>query len=311
MKAVILASLVVGSATVAPVASAAPQEASRPAPEAPSRAATETAPTPAPSDKPATPGGAASVPTPAAIVTARGPAAAPAPRATKAANAPASADAGAAAPVDYGPIESRFNVRIDIDTVWNKSSSFDLISDRDTSVLPGISIGYAVLRSERLSLVPELGVNGNDRTGSAVFGGAVERTDLSAWNPYAGVSVRFAALSVLDVSARVSGGASILSFEMTPVDSSPKLSDDHVAPFMTLGGGFTLHTWEAAFQTGAGALRSLVAGIGLEAGYLLAGSVDLTPAPSGSVGRIRSDYSSIGTLERSGPYLKTSFSARF
>jgi hypothetical protein len=249
-------------------------------------------------------------PTPAAVVTAPAPAkAAPTPAAPTAPAAPSAQDA--APPIDDGPIESRFNVRVDIDVVWNKSSSFDVISDRDTSVSPGISIGYAVLRSERFSLLPELGVSGNDRTGKAVFGGTVQRTDLSSWNPYVGASARFAVLSVLDVSARISGGASILRFEMDPSDGTPTLGDDHVAPFMTLGAGFTVHTWNAAFQTRTGGLRSLVAGLGFEGGYLFAGSVDLTPAPSGGGGRIRTDYSPLGTLERSGPYLKTSFTARF
>jgi hypothetical protein len=224
--------------------------------------------------------------------------------------APPDVDAVARARADVGPIESRFDLRLDLDTLWNTSTSFDIFSNRDTSVYPGIAIGYAVLRSESFALVPELGFSGNHTSGSALFGGAVSRTSLTTLNPYAGLSARWALLPFLDVAARASGGVSFIGFDMDVGSDGTTLSDDHVAPFLTVGGGFTLRTFDAAFETKSGALRSLVAGLGVEAGYLFAGSVDLTPAAPGD-GRIRTQYLSLGTLERSGPYLKTSLTVRF
>lgn len=220
------------------------------------------------------------------------------------------ADAEARARADRGPIESRFDVRLDLDTVWNTSGSFDIVSDRDTSVYPGIAIGYAVLRSQSFALVPEIGFSGNHTTGSALFGGAVSSTSLTTLNPYVGLGARWALLPLLDLAARVSGGASVIGFDMDVGSDDTKLSDDHVAPFLTAGGGFTLRTFDGAFETKSGAFRSLVAGLGMEAGYVFAGSVDLTPATPGD-GRIRTQYLSLGTLKRSGPYLKTSLTARF
>ncbi|HVW26973.1 MAG TPA: hypothetical protein VHC69_16510 [Polyangiaceae bacterium] len=317
MKVVILATSVVVSAAFVATAFAAQPEG---APAEPGPAPQSEAPAPEPQAAPAetaAPQGseAAPAPPPPPLMVRPKPApprAAPevAPLPATAAPPEVDADAEARARADQGPIESRFNVRLDLDTVWNTSGSFDIVSDRDTSVYPGIAIGYAVLRSDRFALVPELGFSGNHTTSSALFGGAVSNTNLTTLDPYAGLSARWALLPLLDLAARVSGGASVIGFDMDVGSDGTKLSDDHVAPFLTVGGGFTLRTFDGAFETKSGALRSLVAGLGVEAGYVFAGSVDLTPATSGD-GRIRTQYLSLGTLERSGPYLKTSLTARF
>jgi hypothetical protein len=311
MKLVAMATVVVAHATFASMAFAAqqPDAQSEPAPAPEGEAP---APEAAPPTPEATPGKSDTAPPPPPALIAPNPAARhakPAVTPLPAAALPPDADAVSRARADEGPIESRFNVRLDLDTVWNASPSFDLFSDRDTFVYPGIAIGYAVLRSESVALIPEVGFNGNHTVGGDVFGGAVSRTSLTTLNPYAGLSARWALFPILDLAARVSGGASFLSFDMDGSDST-RLSDDHVAPFFTVGGGFTLRTMDAAFETRSGALRSLVAGLGVEAGYIFAGSVDLTPTAPGD-GRIETRYSSLGTLERSGPYVKTSLSARF
>ena len=315
MKLAVMTSVVVASAAFAAVASAAqqadapPDSAPAPESEAP---APEAVPPPAETAAPAASDAAPASPPPPAIV-------APRPSAVRARHAvtplPAAAtapdaDAAARARADEGPIESRFNVRLDLDTVWNASPSFDLFATRDTFVYPGIAIGYAVVRSERLSLIPELGFSGNHTVGGDVLGGAVSRTSLTTLDPYAGLSVRWGLFPILDLAARASGGVSVLSFEMNTATDAPALSDDHIAPFFTVGGGFTLRTLDGAFETKSGTLRSLVAGLGVEAGYVFASSVDLTPTAPGD-GRIETRYLSLGTLERSGPYVKTSLSARF
>ena len=46
-------------------------------------------------------------------------------------------------------------------------------------------------------------------------------------------------------------------------------------------------------------------------GYVLGGSVVLTPTPTGDTGRIATEYMTIGKLERSGPYVRVSLVARF
>jgi len=297
----------VAAAPAAPAASAAAPAA--PAASAPAAAAAA----------PAAPGAAA----PAPVAATAAPAAAPPPdlvtappaagavAARPVATAPPAQDAGPAAPVFRGPVESRFNVRLDIDTVWYTKQSFDLFSSHDTSLFPGVSIGYAVFHSEPISLIPELGFSANSEDASSLFGGALAHTTLASKNAYAGVSVRWGLLSILDLAARLSGGASFVHIELEPnISNTALLKDDGTSPFMTLGGGFTVHTPTGTFQTNSGALRSLIAGLSVEGGYVLGGSVELTPKPSDS-GRINTTYMSLGRLDRSGPYIKTSLTARF
>jgi hypothetical protein len=209
-------------------------------------------------------------------------------------------------------VESRFDVRLDLDTVWYTKQSFDFFSSHDASVVPGISVGYAVFHAEPISLVPELGFSANGEDASGLFAGALTHTSLASKNVYGGLSVRWDLLSFFDVAARLSGGASFVHVEVEPsISNAGPLKDDGTSPFMTVGGGFTVHTPARTFQTRTGGFRSLIAGLAVESGYVLAGAVDLTPSPSGDQARIKTTYLSLGRLDRSGPYIKTSLTVRF
>ena len=225
----------------------------------------------------------------------------------------------AAPPADHGsseaykgPLESRFDVRVDFNTIWYTQPSFDLVSDRDASLFVGASLGYALFRFGRLSVIPELGFNANSTGSSDLFGGAIQRTSLSAENVYAGAGVRWDLVSILDLAGRLSGGATFAQFEMQPSGANaPLLQDDGAAPFFTMGAGFTVHTPPGTFETKGGSLRSFVAGLSVESGYVFAGSIRLTPTPKDGTGRVDTGYMSLGNLDRSGPYLQISLNARF
>jgi hypothetical protein len=219
-------------------------------------------------------------------------------------------DTGPERPRDTSPIESRFNLRLDMDAVWYTSTTFDLVSSQDVSAFPGVSVGYAVLRSGNLWFIPEIGYSANTETASNLFGVAMTSIRLGSKNAYAGLSGRLDVLPVLDVAARISGGATFYHFEMRPGFGVPdKLSDNEAAPFLTIGGGATVHLTPGALETKSGAFRSLNAGIAVEGGYIAGGSVELHPVRTDA--RIATSYMSLGNLERSGPYLKVSLVARF
>ena len=222
------------------------------------------------------------------------------------------ADTGPPPSPPKGPLESRFNVRVDFDTVWYSEPSFDLFSGSDASLFFGASLGYSLFRFGRLSVVPELGFNANHAGASDLFGGAVSSTSLTAEHAYGGVGARYDVVPILDVDARLAGGASFAQVTIQPSGANASsLEDDGVAPFLSLGAGFTLHTRPGAFETNSHALRSLVAGFSLESGYVFAGSIRLTPRPSDSTARVDTEYMSFGKLDRSGPYLQLSGSLRF
>jgi hypothetical protein len=330
--------------------SAAAQTAAPAAPVAPARALPPAVPTPVPAARPEAPSGAPGVAPPEPAQTA--PAAAPAaPAATPAPVAaehvvltesppPASPVAGYApmappppprfalpVPADVpppprpkGPVESRFNVGLNLDAVWYTRPSYDLFSKKDVAQNTGLSVGYAVLLHGPLSVVPEIGFGVDSQSTSGLYAGAIQSTTLDTKRFYGGVSVRYALLSFLDPHARLAGGASVIDATIAPgagdaatgaASVAPSLTDTKASPFASLGAGFTLHTPAAALETNRGALRSLVFGVAVEGGYVLAKSVDLAPSPEHPSGRIRTVDAPLGTLERSGPYFRASIVARF
>lgn len=223
-----------------------------------------------------------------------------------------SVDTGTPSSPRKGPLESRFNIRADFNTIWYTEPSFDLFSGGDASLFFGASFGYTLFRFDRLSVIPELGFNANHAGASDLFGGAVSSTGLTAEHAYGGVGVRYDIVSILDVDGRLTGGASFAQVELQPGGANAStLKDDGVAPFLSLGAGFTLHTAPGAFETNSGGLRSLVAGLSLESGYVFAGSIRLTPRPGDSTARVDTEYMSLGKLDRSGPYLQVSGNLRF
>jgi hypothetical protein len=210
-----------------------------------------------------------------------------------------------------GPLDSHFLVSANLDVVWYTGKSFDLFSDKNDAVSPGLSLGYTLWLDKSLAVVPEVGWSTSNQSASSLFGGAISRTELGAQRAYAGASLRYGVVSFLDAHGRVAGGASFLHATVQPSGGSPSLEDTGTSPFVSFGGGVTLHSPGGSFETQHGSLRSLVAGVVLEGGYELAEAVELRPAPTGDTGRVATSYMSFGTLERSGPYFRTSLVVRF
>jgi len=210
-----------------------------------------------------------------------------------------------------GPVKSRFNVGVNVDTVWYTGKSYDFFDDHNNATSAGLSAGYAVWIDEPVSLVPELGWSTHTATASDLFGGAIQRTELREHNGYAGLSLRYGIFSFLEAHARFAGGLSFLKASLQPGGASPLLEDTGVSPFGSLGAGFNVHSPAGALETRSGSLRTVVAGLTFEGGYQLGGSVDLAPVPDGDAGRVATRYASLGSLERSGPYFRTSLVVRF
>lgn len=210
-----------------------------------------------------------------------------------------------------GPINSRFNIGANVDTVWYTGPSYDFFSERNNESSPGVSAGYAIWMDHPLSIVPELGWSTHGVHQDALYGGAITRAELKTHNAYGGLSIRYEIISILEAHVRVAGGATFLNSSVQPNAVSPKLEQDDVLPFGTLGGGVTVHSPAGALETRSGKLRSVLAGVTFEGGYRLGASADLTPQPTEEPGRIPTRYMSLGTLERSGPYFRTSLVVRF
>jgi len=210
-----------------------------------------------------------------------------------------------------GPLDDHVTVQFNLDTVWYKDKSFDFFSDHDNATSPGVSVGYSIWLDKSLAIVPEIGWSMSSQSASGLFGGAINRTELKAQRAYAGASLRLGLLSFLGAHARVAGGASFLDATVQPSSPNTTLEDTGMSSFVSFGGGLTVHSPAGALETQSGSLRSLLFGVTVEGGYELGGSVDLTPVPTGDTGRIATEYMKLGTLERSGPYFRSSLVVRF
>lgn len=210
-----------------------------------------------------------------------------------------------------GPIHSRFNIAVNVDTVWYTGRSFDFFSEHNNATSPGVSLGYALWMDDPVSLVPEIGWSTNTVSEENLFGGAISHTELQWHNVYGGLSLRFAIISFLETHARVAGGVSFVDATVRTGTASAEFENTGVSPFGSVGAGFTVHSPGGALETNSGSFRTLVAGLTFEGGYQLGSALDITPTPTGDSGRIPTTYSSFGMLERSGPYLRTSLVLRF
>jgi hypothetical protein len=198
-----------------------------------------------------------------------------------------------------------------VDTVWYTGPSFDFFSEKDNATSPGVSLGYSLWLAEPLSIVPELGWGTNTVSQDGMFGGAIMHTEVKSHDLYGGLSVRYGLLSFLDTHVRVAGGASILDARVEPSGLASGLESSGLSPFGTLGGGLSLHSPAGALETRGGALRSVIGGITVEGGYRMGSDFEVNPTPAAEAGRIPTTYMSLGKLERSGPYVRTSLVVRF
>lgn len=228
------------------------------------------------------------------------------------ANPAASAVADAAPRAPSGPVESHFRVQYDTDTVWHTGPSYDYFSKNDLGVSRGATAGYALYLDPRLTVVPELGFGiEQDSDAGPVLGGTISSSSLDAVRVSGGVSGRYALLSFFEPHLRVASGAERLEARMVPRSGPADVQNSQWSPFLTLGGGFTVHTPGGALRTQQGSFGTLVIGLTAEAGYSFAPSMDLSTAPEHTVGRIPAVDAKLGAVERSGPYLRIAIALRF
>ncbi len=103
-----------------------------------------------------------------------------------------------------------------------------------------------------------------------------------------------------------------IGYSSADVDQRVSYEDKDWAPIGTLGGGFTLRTKARGFETYRGNLSSLSLGVLVEGGYSLASAAKLrlTPTTQPAPG-IDLKTAALGSLDRSGPYVRVAGVVRF
>ncbi len=187
--------------------------------------------------------------------------------------------------------------------VWQTSRGYDLFSTNDISTRVGLSLDLDLVDVvEKTPLSVEAGWSTEARSETALGGQFL--TELSAQNLHGGLKLRHQLLSFLAPHVRLAGGATSLSAKYTVTGG-------------TAGGEFESQKWLAFASVGAGVTATLPAplvvrpGLTIEGGYLVSESMPLRLEPNSGAQSLATSGAALGTLERSGPYLRFGIFIRY
>jgi hypothetical protein len=110
---------------------------------------------------------------------------------------------------------------------------------------------------------------------------------------------------------RASAGAVWTHVSLNDAGLGGTIADRDVAFAATLGGGIMLRTPTRLFETYRGRLASLSLGVLTEAGYAMAPAASVQGTPSGGSADVARSSVQLGSLSRSGPYLRIMGVVRF
>lgn len=185
--------------------------------------------------------------------------------------------------------------------VWQTGHGYDLFSKNDISTRIGLAADVELLDVvDRTPLAIEVGWSTESQSESSL-GGALD-ADMTAQNLHGGLKVRHELFPFLSPHVHMAAGATRLKTE-----------------FSSTGAGvtrnFESHEWLAFGFVGAGVTASIPAplvvrpGLSLEGGYLFSQSMPLRLEPTWQ--GLATSGATLGTLERSGPYLRIGLFLRY
>lgn len=185
---------------------------------------------------------------------------------------------------------------LDISPLWQTSRGYDLFSSNDVSTRAGLTAEVDLVEvSEKAFLSVDLG-GSVENASDTVLGGELQ-ADLSVASAAAGLRLRQEFCPVFGAHVAALGGASRVRTSFNHGTETKQW-----LPTAQLGAGVT------AMLPGTAKVRP---GLLAEGGYFLSESTDLTlksAADEGTLTRVNTD---LGTLSRSGPYLRFSIFARY
>jgi hypothetical protein len=203
----------------------------------------------------------------------------------------------------------RFNLAGHVDSLWHTAKSYDLFSSNDILTTFGASIGYAVLMDGPWSVVPELGFSIGSATSDGNPSSVFRSSELTSNRFYGGVQARYLLLPFLEPYARLAGGAERNEATLTQV-TGETLNGSATSPFASLGAGFSVHSVLPKTLSRTSRFPAFVFGVNVEGGYTVARSMSLALTPDGSSPRIPTQDTSLGSLDRSGPYVRVGLDVR-
>lgn len=202
-------------------------------------------------------------------------------------------------PVETPPVPRKtrypFGLFLDFSPLWQTSRAFDLFSNRDLSLRTGLTIEADLLEVDEGTYL-SVDLNGSFENASDVVLGNFD-TELSVANIAGGLRLRKEFWSVVGAHVIALGGASHIE---TRFDEGRE--SDAWVPTAQLGAGLSGMLPNS---------KRVQPGLLVEGGYFLSGSTDLTLKSSVIDGALAQQTTALGSVERSGPYLRFSIFARY
>jgi hypothetical protein len=212
--------------------------------------------------------------------------------------------------VDSGGTEKRgrdplgLSVYANLDAIGATDSTFDLFADGNMRLRTGVAASFDLALTEVWTLAPEVGWGYENNEQASLMDNAIYETQLRAHDVFIGASLRYRWLDWLAPYARLHGGVSWVETAIRGSQFREKFQSETASPFVAVGAGMALET--APGRLG-GALRL---GALIEGGYLLASAVDVNLEPEDE-GRIEVRGAALGSVSRSGGYLRAGAFLRF
>ena len=193
---------------------------------------------------------------------------------------------------------------------WYTDPGYDVFSSDNVPEAYGLWAAYDVfaLRTDTIGAL-ELGWD-TEHSESSVLGDTLN-SDLQSHAAHAALQLRYVPVDFLQPHLRLAAGVSFVAMALRTSSPSERFTDDAVSPFGSLGLGLTLRTPTRLFEDKHGNLASLSVGVMVEGGYTLAAPLDFKlDGPGPGKRAIALTEPSLGTLDRSGPYIRVSFVGR-
>jgi len=210
----------------------------------------------------------------------------------------------------HGDAGAAFALGVSIVFPWYTDPGYDVFSSDNVPEAYGLWAAYDVsaIRTDTIAAL-ELGWD-TEHTASNVLGGTIS-SELQSNAVHAALQLRYVPVDFLQPHLRLAAGVSFVAMALRTSSPSERFTDDAVSPFGSLGLGLTLRTPTRMFEDKHGNLASLSVGVMVEGGYTLAAPLDYKlDGPGPGKRDIALTEPSLGTLDRSGPYIRVSFVGR-
>jgi hypothetical protein len=226
---------------------------------------------------------------------------------------PAVKSPAAAEPIIHRPAGAALAIALVYERAWVDDRGYGLFGDRNRVRQFGVWVGHDFWSlTDRLIMAGEAGWAAWDER-SDYWEEQLE-TSLVTSSLHVGVSLRYVLEPWLQPQLRAAVGLSVLELELKSLenDLETKFLDRHLMPFASVGAGIFLRTPTRLLESKNGDFASLSMGVLVEGGYTLTGSAPFSLKPKDRPKQAISLKSAdLGSVDRSGPYVRISLVVRF